>query len=58
VARGDDVTVRRHVRALPRAERRAYRAMADAARTLAEQKRSPGRRADEIAGQQPGEQSS
>jgi predicted short-subunit dehydrogenase-like oxidoreductase (DUF2520 family) len=58
VARGDDVTVRRHVRALPRAERRAYRAMADAARTLAEQKRSPGLRADETAGQEPGEQPS
>lgn len=42
VARGDEATVRRHVRALPRAERRAYRAMADVARTLVEQRRPPG----------------
>jgi predicted short-subunit dehydrogenase-like oxidoreductase (DUF2520 family) len=41
VARGDEATVRRHLRTLPRAERRAYRAMADAARTLAAQKRTP-----------------
>jgi predicted short-subunit dehydrogenase-like oxidoreductase (DUF2520 family) len=47
VARGDEATVRRHLRALPRSERRAYRAMADAARTLAEQKRPPGVRHDE-----------
>jgi predicted short-subunit dehydrogenase-like oxidoreductase (DUF2520 family) len=40
VARGDEATVRRHLRALPRAERRAYRAMADAARTLASEKRT------------------
>jgi predicted short-subunit dehydrogenase-like oxidoreductase (DUF2520 family) len=34
VARGDDATVRRHLRALPPDERKAYRAMADAARVL------------------------
>lgn len=36
VARGDEATVRRHLRALPKEERRAYRAMADAARQLLE----------------------
>jgi predicted short-subunit dehydrogenase-like oxidoreductase (DUF2520 family) len=41
VARGDEATVRRHLRALPRSERRAYRAMADAARTLAAEKVPP-----------------
>jgi predicted short-subunit dehydrogenase-like oxidoreductase (DUF2520 family) len=47
VARGDEATVRRHVRALPRAERRAYRAMADSARTLVEQRRLPAVSPDE-----------
>jgi predicted short-subunit dehydrogenase-like oxidoreductase (DUF2520 family) len=36
-ARGDEATVRRHLRALPRDERRAYRSLADAARRLAQQ---------------------
>jgi predicted short-subunit dehydrogenase-like oxidoreductase (DUF2520 family) len=40
VARGDEATVRRHLRALPQPERRAYRAMADAARTLVEERDS------------------
>jgi predicted short-subunit dehydrogenase-like oxidoreductase (DUF2520 family) len=35
VVRGDDATVRRHLRVLPAPERKAYRAMADAARMLA-----------------------
>jgi predicted short-subunit dehydrogenase-like oxidoreductase (DUF2520 family) len=35
-ARGDDATIRRHLRALPAEERRAYRGMVDAARRLAE----------------------
>lgn len=34
-ARGDDATIRRHLRALPADERRAYRGMVDAARRLA-----------------------
>jgi predicted short-subunit dehydrogenase-like oxidoreductase (DUF2520 family) len=34
-ARGDEATIRRHLRALPADERRAYRGMADAARRLA-----------------------
>lgn len=34
VARGDEATIRRHLRALPTEERRAYRAMVDAARRL------------------------
>lgn len=38
VARGDEETVKRHLKALPTAERKAYRAMADAARTLRDQK--------------------
>lgn len=38
VARGDHATVRRHLRALGRRERRAYRAMADAARVLVDQR--------------------
>ncbi|HEV7761797.1 MAG TPA: Rossmann-like and DUF2520 domain-containing protein [Acidimicrobiales bacterium] len=38
VARGDEATVRRHLKALPPAERKAYRAMADAARTLVEER--------------------
>jgi predicted short-subunit dehydrogenase-like oxidoreductase (DUF2520 family) len=36
VARGDEATVRRHLRALPRDERPAYRAMVAAARRLVE----------------------
>lgn len=36
VARGDEATLRRHVRALPQDERRAYRALSDAARRLVE----------------------
>lgn len=36
VARGDETTVRRHVRSLPQGERRAYRALSDAARRLVE----------------------
>jgi predicted short-subunit dehydrogenase-like oxidoreductase (DUF2520 family) len=35
-ARGDEATLRRHLRALPPDERRAYRGMIDAARRLAE----------------------
>jgi predicted short-subunit dehydrogenase-like oxidoreductase (DUF2520 family) len=38
VARGDEATIRRHVRALPTEERRAYRAMVAAARRLLEKK--------------------
>jgi hypothetical protein len=38
VARGDEATVRRHLKALPPPERKAYRAMADAARTLVEER--------------------
>jgi predicted short-subunit dehydrogenase-like oxidoreductase (DUF2520 family) len=38
-ARGDEATIRRHLRALPPDERRAYRALADAARLLAQQAR-------------------
>jgi predicted short-subunit dehydrogenase-like oxidoreductase (DUF2520 family) len=34
-ARGDDATIRRHLRALPPEERKAYRGMVDAARRLA-----------------------
>jgi predicted short-subunit dehydrogenase-like oxidoreductase (DUF2520 family) len=34
-ARGDEATIRRHLRALPAEERRAYRGMAEAARRLA-----------------------
>ena len=40
VARGDEATVRRHVKALPASERKAYRAMADAARTLVEERKA------------------
>lgn len=40
VARGDEATVRRHLRALPPPERKAYRAMADAARTLVEERKN------------------
>lgn len=36
-ARGDEATIRRHLRALPPEERPAYRALADAARRLAQQ---------------------
>ncbi|MBN2622842.1 MAG: DUF2520 domain-containing protein, partial [Acidimicrobiales bacterium] len=36
-ARGDEATIRRHLRALPADERRAYRGMVDAARRLAAQ---------------------
>lgn len=42
-ARGDEGTIRRHLRALPAEERRAYRGMVDAARRLAARHR--GRRA-------------
>jgi predicted short-subunit dehydrogenase-like oxidoreductase (DUF2520 family) len=38
-ARGDEATIRRHLRALPPEERRAYRVLADAARRLAQQPR-------------------
>jgi predicted short-subunit dehydrogenase-like oxidoreductase (DUF2520 family) len=38
-ARGDEATIRRHLRALPAEERRAYRGMADAARRLAAARR-------------------
>jgi predicted short-subunit dehydrogenase-like oxidoreductase (DUF2520 family) len=41
VARGDEATVKRHLKALPVSERKAYRAMADAARILRDQKRPP-----------------
>jgi predicted short-subunit dehydrogenase-like oxidoreductase (DUF2520 family) len=43
-ARGDEATIRRHLRALPPDERRAYRSLADAARRLAQQPRpvTPG----------------
>jgi predicted short-subunit dehydrogenase-like oxidoreductase (DUF2520 family) len=40
-ARGDEATIRRHLRALPAGERRAYRALADAARHLARQDDAP-----------------
>lgn len=47
-ARGDDATIRRHLRALPGEERKAYRGMVDAARRLAATQASPvgGRPAD------------
>jgi predicted short-subunit dehydrogenase-like oxidoreductase (DUF2520 family) len=38
-ARGDEATIRRHLRALPADERRAYRALADVARRLAQRAR-------------------
>jgi predicted short-subunit dehydrogenase-like oxidoreductase (DUF2520 family) len=38
-ARGDEATIRRHLRALPADERRAYRGMVDAARRLAAEHR-------------------
>ena len=38
-ARGDETTIRRHLRALPPEERRAYRVLVDAARRLAQQPR-------------------
>jgi predicted short-subunit dehydrogenase-like oxidoreductase (DUF2520 family) len=41
VARGDEATIRRHVRALPRDERRAYNAMVAAARRLLEKPPPP-----------------
>jgi predicted short-subunit dehydrogenase-like oxidoreductase (DUF2520 family) len=41
-ARGDEATIRRHLRALPTAERKAYRGMADAARRLAARAADPG----------------
>src|SRR5215207_9960016 len=41
-ARGDEATIRRHLRALPTAERKAYRGMADAARRLAARAAEPG----------------
>jgi predicted short-subunit dehydrogenase-like oxidoreductase (DUF2520 family) len=41
-ARGDEATIRRHLRALPTAERKAYRGMADAARRLATRAAEPG----------------
>jgi predicted short-subunit dehydrogenase-like oxidoreductase (DUF2520 family) len=40
-ARGDEATIRRHLRSLPADERRAYRGMVDAARRLAARRR-PG----------------
>jgi predicted short-subunit dehydrogenase-like oxidoreductase (DUF2520 family) len=43
-ARGDEATIRRHLRALPPDERGAYRALADAARRLAHEAR-PGAQA-------------
>lgn len=39
-ARGDEATIRRHLRALPPDERRAYRSLAEAARRLAQQPQS------------------
>lgn len=41
VARGDETTVRRHLRTLPKEERAAYKAMADAARKLVEPPEKP-----------------
>jgi predicted short-subunit dehydrogenase-like oxidoreductase (DUF2520 family) len=41
-ARGDEATLRRHLRALPADERRAYRGMIDAARRLAEARDAAG----------------
>ena len=41
-ARGDEATIRRHLRALPTDERKAYRGMADAARRLAARAADPG----------------
>jgi predicted short-subunit dehydrogenase-like oxidoreductase (DUF2520 family) len=40
-ARGDEATIRRHLRALPPDERRAYRSLADAARRLAQSRPPP-----------------
>jgi predicted short-subunit dehydrogenase-like oxidoreductase (DUF2520 family) len=40
-ARGDEATIRRHLRALPPDERRAYRALAEAARRLAQEDGRP-----------------
>jgi predicted short-subunit dehydrogenase-like oxidoreductase (DUF2520 family) len=45
-ARGDEATIRRHLRALPAEERRAYRGMADAARRLAAARRRGRERSD------------
>jgi predicted short-subunit dehydrogenase-like oxidoreductase (DUF2520 family) len=45
-ARGDEATIRRHLRALPAEERRAYRGMADAARRLAADRRRGRERSD------------
>ncbi len=39
-ARGDETTIRRHLRALPPEERHAYRVLVDAARRLAQQPRA------------------
>jgi predicted short-subunit dehydrogenase-like oxidoreductase (DUF2520 family) len=44
-ARGDEATLRRHLRALPPDERRAYRGMIDAARRLAAGRTEAGRHA-------------
>ena len=44
-ARGDEATLRRHLRALPADERQAYRGMVDAARRLAEAPRRAARSA-------------
>ncbi len=41
VARDDTTTIRRHVRALPKEERRAYNAMVDAARRLLDKPQEP-----------------
>ena len=49
-ARGDEATLRRHLRALPADERKAYRGMIDAARRLAEARAEADRRARGAAG--------
>jgi len=59
-SRGDEATIRRHLRALPTEERKAYRGLADAARRLARQEpedettRSLAWRDDEPADAAPG----
>lgn len=49
-ARGDEATIRRHLRALPADERRAYRGMVDAARRLAARRAAAGEGADARTG--------
>jgi len=53
-ARGDEATLRRHLRALPADERKAYRGMIDAARRLAEARSEAERGAERGAGRPAG----